>query len=95
MICHNPDTAEYNHAPEMEKPTFCVGSSLVHHAECDFIMLLDGINLMSFSCTMEIDMAIFLRIVEIDGDSIRIIIIPKYREDTPYLAFQDRDAFLL
>ena len=86
MILHNANTAEHNHALEMEKPSLCIWGSFVHHAERDLVVPLDGINLMPLACAVEIDAAIGFRIVEIKGDSIGIIIIPENGEDTPHLA---------
>ena len=94
VILDNLDAAEHNHAPEMEEPALCIGSSPIHYAERDFVMFFDGINFMPFPCTVEIDAVILLGIVEVQRDAIGVIVVAKDREDAQHLALQNSNALL-
>ena len=71
--------AEHNHAFNMKRPVIPLSVAFVMDTEGNLIASSEGVDLVSFFCTMEIKLPGLFIISLIDHNPIRIPIIPQYR----------------
>ena len=77
----------------MQRPLPCHALSFVVYAEGRLIAGADGVNLVSFLRTVEVELSVSLIVPVVDGQAVRVAILPS-SDSTRGLAAQNGQAFL-
>ena len=94
-VLDDGDPAEDDHAFYNIIPLTRAAHALIKYTEGDLVILFQGVYLVADLARMEIDLPVLFVVIMVDGQGVRIAVIPVYRKDTPRLIFQDLYAVLL
>ena len=76
-IRHRGDAPKYNDTAKMQRPLPCLALSLVVYAERRLIAGADGVNLVSFLRTVEVELSVSLIVPVVDGQAVGVAILPQ------------------
>ena len=96
VVFHFLQPAEDNHTAKAQRPAaLLLGPPLVQHAEGGFAVVAHRVDPVSFCTPVEIELSVLFAVVMVDGETVGVVVVPEYREDTAQLCLQDLDTFLI
>lgn len=92
-VGHKADFSEYDYAVDVESPFAVFAVAFIVNAEACFIVILDGVDFVTFFCAVEVNLIVFFNVIVRHRKSVRVTVIAEERQNSALFVFQNLFAF--